>query len=98
VPNEPRTYATPSFAIAPHDWAVYVACEQRKLVLRTVPRGSAVPSPQELADIIRKYAVPKRAAVRELIDAAQAVADAGDISASYLRLRDALVAARKQFR
>ena len=67
-------------------------------MLSTVPRGSAFPSAQELADIIRRYAVPKREAVRELIEAAQAVAEAGDISAPYLRLRAALAAARKQFR
>jgi hypothetical protein len=100
IPNGPRTppsHGTPTFTLAPRDWAFYVAAQQRKLVLRTVPRGSAVPSPQELAEVIRKHAAPKRTAVRELIDAAQAVADAGDISPPYLRLRTALAGARKQF-
>ena len=101
VPNEIRTsptHGTPAFTLAPRDWAFYVAAEQRKLVMRTVPKGSAVPTAQELAQVIRKYAAPKRTAVRGLIEAAQAVADAGDLSIPYLRLRAALAAARKQFR
>ena len=77
-PRTPPTHGTPAFTLAPRDWAFYVAAEQRKLVLRTVPRGSAVPTPQKLAEVIRKYAAPKRAAVRELIDAALAVPDAPD--------------------
>lgn len=104
MPNEPQTpvqaHGTPAFANPPYnDWAFAVAAAQRRLIIRTVPRGSAVPSPQELAEIIRVYAVPKKAAVRELIDAAQAVIDATEHgSPEHLRLVRALVDARRQFR
>jgi hypothetical protein len=82
VPNEPQTprkhHGTPAFAVAAHDWAWHVGGEQRQLLRGIVSRGSALPSPDQLAVIIRKHSAAREAAVRELIDAALVVDGALD--------------------
>lgn len=87
-------HGTPAFAPAIYnDWAWYVACEQRRLTVNMVGKGPVLPNPQELAEIIRKHLAPKRAAIHELMEAAQAVAE----STPDPKLIAALEAARRQF-
>lgn len=89
-----RTHGTPAFDQPIYnDWSWFVAYEQRGLIVKMVGKGLVLPNPQELAVIIPKHLIPKRAAIRELIEAAEALTE----WTPNCRLIEALKAARKHF-